>query len=317
MTTRTNIFVLKPEQARRLVEPRPPFTASFLLKAPNAMSILRSFVIRRFLVLPVGLMLGACAVAPPTPSTPEPPSAAIRAALAPAGKLRAAINFGNPILATRDSATGEAKGVSVDLARELGRRLGVPVELVLYTAAGKVVEGIKSGAWDIGFFAIDPVRAVDTDFSAAYVVIEGAYLVNKDSPIKKNEDVDREGVRVVVGRGSAYDLYLTRALKKAVIMRAPTSPTVTDMMVADKLEVAAGVKQQLEADAKRLPGLRLLGGRFMTIDQAMAIPKGRAEGAVYLHKFVEEMKASGFVAAALRRHAIEGALVAPIAIPTR
>ncbi len=284
------------------------------------MSIFSSSFGRLVPAMPFVLLLGACAVLPTaTPALPSAASASTttRAALAPSGTLRAAINFGNPILANRDPATGDAKGVSVDLARELGRRLGVPVELVIYTAAGKVVEGIKTGAWDIGFFAIDPVRAVDTDFSAAYVVIEGAYLVNRDSPIRKNEDVDRDGVRVVVGRGSAYDLYLTRALKKAVIMRAPTSPTVTDMMVADKFEVAAGVKQQLEADAKRLPGLRLLDGRFMTIDQAMAIPKGRAEGAAYLHKFVEEMKASGFIAAALKRHAIEGALVAPISKQVR
>ena len=242
---------------------------------------------------------------------PASPSAAARAVLAPSGTLRAAINFGNPILAVRDAATGEARGVSVDLARELGRRLEVPVELVLYTAAGKVVEGIKKGEWDIGFFAIDPVRAADIDFTPAYVVIEGAYLVPGSSAIARNEDVDREGVRVAVGRGSAYDLYLTRELKKAKIVRAPTSPAVTDMMLADRIEVAAGVKQQLEADAKRLPGLRLLDGRFMVINQAMGIPKGRAVGTAYVSEFVQQMKASGFVANALKRHGIEGAAVAP------
>ena len=194
--------------------------------------------------------------------------------------------------------------------RELAKRLGAPLELVTYTAAGKVVEDIQSGAWDIAFFAIDAVRAADTDFSAAYVVIEGAYLVPKVSPIQRNEDVDRAGVRVVVGRGSAYDLYLTRALKQARLLRAPTSPAVTDMMVAESIEVAAGVKQQLQADAQRLPGLRLLDGRFMVINQAMAIPKGRAAGAAYVTRFVEEMKSSGFVADALRRHGIEGAVVA-------
>ena len=242
---------------------------------------------------------------------PASPSAAARAVLAPSGTLRAAINFGNPILAVRDAATGEARGVSVDLARELGRRLGVPVELVLYTAAGKVVEGIKKGEWDIGFFAIDPVRAADIDFTPAYVVIEGAYLVPGSSAIARNEDVDREGVRVVVGRGSAYDLYLTRELKEAKIVRAPTSPAVTDLMLADRIEVAAGVKQQLEADARRLPGLRLLDGRFMVINQAMGIPKGRAAGTAYVSEFVQQMKASGFVANALKRHGIEGAAVAP------
>jgi polar amino acid transport system substrate-binding protein len=225
--------------------------------------------------------------------------------------LRAAINFGNPILAVKDASTGAPTGVSVDLSRELARRLGVPVELVTYEAAGKVVEGIKSGAWDIGFVAIDPARAVDLNYSAPYVVIEGAYLVAQGSPIRNNDEVDRADVRIAVGAGSAYDLYLARNLKLAKLVRASTSPLVTDLFLAQKLEVAAGVKQQLEADAKRLPGLRLLNGRFMVINQAMAMPKGREAGLAYLRDFVEEMKVSGFVAQALARHSIEGASVAP------
>jgi polar amino acid transport system substrate-binding protein len=263
-----------------------------------------------FVALAIIAMLSGCSGMSPTKATPS--STAI-AQLAPSGKLRAAINFGNPILANRNPTTGEASGVSVDLARELGKRLGVPVELVVYTAAGKVVEGIKAREWDIGFFAIDPVRGEDTDFTAAYVVIEGAYLVTNDSPIKRNEDVDRDGMRVVVGRGSAYDLYLTRELKSAKLVRAATSQAVTDTMLAEKLEVAAGVKQQLQGDAKRIPGLRLLDGRFMVINQAMAVPKGRPAGVEYARAFVEEMKASGFVADALKRHNIEGAMVAPAA----
>ena len=263
------------------------------------------------IVFMVATLLGACSSM--NSSSLTSPSAAVRTELAPSGKLRAAINFGNPILATRDAVTGEPHGVSVDLARELGKRLGIPVELVTYTAAGKVVEGIKSGAWDIAFFAIDPVRATDTDFSAAYVVIEGAYLVPQDSSIRRLDDVDRDGVRVVVGRGSAYDLYLTRELKKAKLVHAPTSPAVTDMMVAEKIEVAAGVKQQLQADAKRVSGVRLLEGRFMVINQAMAIPKGRPAGAAYATAFIEAMKSTGFVADALKRHGIEGAVVAPSA----
>lgn len=249
------------------------------------------------------LLLGACA------GTPPPPAAV--ADLAPGGTLRAAINYGNPLLAARDPATGQPRGVSVDLVRELARRLGVPVELATYAAAGKVVEAARAGAWDVAFFAIDPVRAADTDFSPAYLVIEGAYLVPADSPIRSNDEVDREGVRVAVGRGSAYDLYLTRELKHARILRAPTSQAVTDMMLAEKLEVAAGVRQQMLADAQRLPGVRLLDGRFMAIHQAMALPKGRPAGAAYLSRFVEEMKASGFVVDALRRHGIEGATLAP------
>jgi len=263
-------------------------------------------VLRITVTLLFATIFAACSTAPVTHNAPP----AAVAALAPNGKLRAAINFGNPILATKNAATGEARGVSVDLARELARRLGVPVELLLFDAAGKVVEALKSDAWDVAFVAIDPARAIDMDYSAPYVVIEGAYVVPEGSPIRSNSDVDRDGVRVVVGAGSAYDLYLSRELKKAQIVRAPTSPAVVDALVAQKLEVAAGVKQQLEADAKRLPGLRLLDGHFMVINQAMATPKGRSAGVTYLVEFVEEMKASGFVASALQRHGIEGAAVA-------
>jgi polar amino acid transport system substrate-binding protein len=232
------------------------------------------------------------------------------AELAPTGRLRAAINFGNPILAARDAA-GQPSGVSVDLVRELGKRLGVPVELVTFTSAGKVVEAVKDAQVDIAFVAIDPVRGADMLQTPPYVIIEGAYLVKNDSPIRRNEDVDRPGIRVVVGNGSAYDLHLTRELKAAKLVKSPTSPTVTDVFVAQGLDVAAGVKQQLQADAKRIPGLRLLDGRFMVIQQAMGLPRGRENGARYVSAFVEEMKASGFVARALQRHNIEGALVAP------
>jgi polar amino acid transport system substrate-binding protein len=231
--------------------------------------------------------------------------------LAPTGKLRAVISFGNPILAKRDAATGEPYGVSVDLSRELARRLGVPVELVVVPSAGQAVETLKAGRVDVGFFAVDPARGVDTAFTGPYVQIEGSYLVRNDSPLQDNAQVDRDGIRVAVGLKSAYDLFLTRELKRAKIERAPTSPAVVDYFLANKLDVAAGVKQQLELDAKRVAGLRLLPGRFMVINQAMGMRLGREAGAKYLAAFVEEMKASGFVAQALRRHAIEGAAVAP------
>jgi polar amino acid transport system substrate-binding protein len=262
-------------------------------------------MLRIALALFTTAFLAACAT---TSMTPSP---AVVADLAPTGKMRVAINFGNPVLASKNPATGEAGGVSVDLARELGRRLGVPVELVTFTAAGKVAEAVKAKEVDIAFVAIDPVRAVDTTFTAPYVMIEGAYLVRDDSPIKANAEVDRPGIRVAVGKGSAYDLYLTRELKQATILHAPTSQNVVDFFVAEKLDVAAGVKQQLQMDAKRVPGMRLLDGRFMVINQAMGTPRGRDAGAKYLAAFVEEMKASGFVAEALKRHKIEGALVAP------
>jgi len=272
----------------------------------------RRDVLRAASALCVLALLGACAtttVAPPAPSVP----AGVAADLAPAGTLRAAINFGNSVLAVKDPATGEPRGVSVDLARELGRRLKVPVELVLYESAGNVVAGQKAGAWDIAFVAIDPARASELYFTAPYVVIEGAYLVPERSAIHANFEVDRAGVRVVVGAGSAYDLFLSRELKQATLVRAPTSPAVTDMLVAQNLDVAAGVKQQLEADAKRVPGVRLLPGRFMVINQAVATPRGRTSGAGYLDAFVEEMKATGFVERSLARHGISGASIAPAA----
>ena len=231
----------------------------------------------------------------------------------PTGKLRAAINLGNPILAYRGE-DGGARGVSVDLAGEFARRLGVDLELVVVDAAGKSVDVVAAEQADIGFFAIDPVRGANIAFSAAYVLIEGCYLVKDDSPIRANEDVDAAAHRVVVGKGSAYDLYLTRTLRHAQIVRAPTSPAVVATFLESGAEVAAGVKQQLAGDALRLGGLRLLDGRFMVIQQAMGTPKSRgAEAAACVARFVEEMKASGFVADALARHRIEGASVAPAA----
>lgn len=234
-------------------------------------------------------------------------------ALAPQGTLKAAINLGNPILAGLDSQ-GQAKGVSVDLARELARRLGVDLELVVVDAAGKSVDIVTQAHADVGFFAVDPVRGAGIAFTAPYVLIEGAYLVRQESPLQDNAQVDQAGHRVTVGKGSAYDLYLSRELKHAEIVRAPTSPTVVDVFVEQGLDVAAGVKQQLEADAQRIPGLRLLPGRFMVIQQAMGLPKGRdAVAAQALSQFVEDMKRSGFVAQALARHGIQGASVAPAA----
>jgi len=216
------------------------------------------------------------------------------------------------LVATSEDGKGSiVVGVTPDLARELAKRLNVPVELINFDAAGKVFEALKRGEWDIAFMAIDPVRAAEIDFTGPYVLIEGAYVVPKDSPIKANEEVDRDGIRVAAAKGSAYELYLTRTLKKAKVVMQPTGPEACEMFLRDKLEVAAGVKQPMTQFANEHPETRLLPGRFMAIEQAMGMPKGRDAGVRTLREFVEEMKASGFVARALERSGQNEAVVAP------
>ena len=248
-----------------------------------------------------------------TQSTPSSAQAdkSLVALFAPHGALRASINLGNPVLANLDPNTGVPVGVSVDLATELARRLGVPLQLVAVKSAGNSVENIEQDKADIGFFAVDPKRAQEISFTGPYVLIEGFYAVRNDSPITGNEQVDRPGITVAVGKGSAYDLFLTRELHQATIVRIPTSPAVVQGFIDQKLSVAAGVKQQLEQDAAKVGGMRILPQRFMVIRQAMGVPKARGDAAaVYLARFVEEMKASGFVAASLAKNGIEGAIVA-------
>lgn len=230
--------------------------------------------------------------------------------IAPTGRLRAAINYGNIVLARRSTA-GELGGVSVDLARELASRLGLPLDLVPFDTAGKVTASAGSGIWDVAFLAIDPLRAAEISFSPPYVLIEGAYLVRDASPLRSIGDVDREGVRIAVGRGSAYDLFLTRAIQRASLVRAETSEAAIRLFVQDGLEVAAGVRQPLTLFAKDATGFRVIPERFMAIEQAMGVPRGRELASGYLRTFVEEMKASGFVAAALSRHQQPDAAVAP------
>jgi len=235
--------------------------------------------------------------------------------LAPKGHVRAAINFGNPVLAQKDASGGEPKGVSPDLARELAQRLGKPVEFVAFDTAGKVFEAAKQDIWDIAFLAIDPVRAAGITFTAPYVIIEGTYIVPESSPLHTTEDVDRDGVRVAVGRASAYDLFLKRQLKHAKLIEAETSEASLDLFLKDHLEAAAGVRQPLDAFAKTRPNLRVMSGRFMAINQAMCIPRGRDAGARFLRAFVEDAKASGFVAKALAASGQMDVTVAPASPP--
>jgi polar amino acid transport system substrate-binding protein len=229
--------------------------------------------------------------------------------LSPTGKLRVAINLGNMVLA---QGTPDApRGITPGLARELARRLNVPHELICFDAAGKVFEAVKAGKVDVVFLAIEPVRAAEIAFTAPYVIIEGVYMVPKFSSLQTVADVDSEGVRIAVNTGSAYDLFLTRTLKNAKLVRGDDGVA---LFVKDKLEAAGGVKQPLLAYAKTDPNVRIVDGRFMEIEQAMGTPQGRdPAGAKYLRAFVEEMKASGFVAAALKRSNQPDAAVAPAA----
>ena len=240
------------------------------------------------------------------------PDAATVALLAPSGRLRASINLGNPILANVDGSTGRAAGVSVDLAHELAARLGVPLETIEFPAAAKSVDAVHRGLADVGFFAIDPLRAAEIGFTDAYILIEGAYLVREDSPCRGNEDVDRSGTTVVVGQGSAYDLFLTRELKAASFLRVAGAEEVVATLRSGGAEVAGGIRQTLVEVAAATPGLHVLPGRFMVIRQAMGLARTRgADAEASLRAFVEDMKASGFVAAAMARHAVAGATVAP------
>ena len=195
---------------------------------------------------------------------------------APMGPLRVGINLGNPLLANEDVSTKKLSGVSIDIANEIGKRLNLKVQLIPFKTAGATVDAIKSGDIDLIFVAIDPVRGADISYTPAYIQIEGAYMVKASSPIKKNEEVDVAGTEIVVGKASAYDLYLTREIKNATLLRSASSQAVVDDFMSGKGNVAAGVKQQLESDAKRYQNLRLLPGRFMVINQAIGIPKARS-----------------------------------------
>jgi polar amino acid transport system substrate-binding protein len=239
------------------------------------------------------------------------PAPAVLKDLAPTGKLRAAINFGNGVLAQK-SPNGEPRGVSAELAAALAKRLGVPLNYVPFEAAGKVFEALASGSVDVGFIAIEPVRAAQVDFSPPYVIIEGTYLVRKDSLLKDVGDVDQPGIRIEVGLASVYDLYLTRTLKHATLVRAKVGGAAAGIPVflEQKLDAAAGVREPLDDYAKDHPDMRVMKGAFQQIAQAMGTVKGRAAGAAFVHVFIEDMKASGFVAEALK-HSGQKAPVAP------
>lgn len=232
---------------------------------------------------------------------------------APTGTLRVGINLGNPILANENPQTHELYGITIDIAHEIGKRLSLPVKLTPFKTAGNTVDAVKTGDIDLVFVAIDPVRGADISYTPPYIQIEGAYMVKTSSSIQQNDQVDVSGNEIVVGKGSAYDLYLSRETKNATLLRAASSQAVVDDFMSGKGNVAAGVKQQLESDAKRYEGLRMLPGRFMVINQAIGIPKARPQyeqTTTYLSDLITQLKQSGFVAKSMQEHKIEGAKVA-------
>jgi polar amino acid transport system substrate-binding protein len=236
------------------------------------------------------------------------PAAAVRE-LAPSGTLRAAINYGNSVLARREP--GGAGGITADLARELARRAGVPHKFVDYEQAGDVFEGLAADAWDLCFLAIEPVRAAKIAFTEPYILIEGVYLVPGGSPLRSAAEVDRAGTRVGVIVGSAYDLYLTRELRNASLVRREGPEAVIDALASGAADLVAGVKPQMEADARRVAGSRLLPEAFMAIRQAMGTPRGRDAAAAYAAQFMSDIKRSGFLAEAFARNHVQGGSLAP------
>jgi polar amino acid transport system substrate-binding protein len=260
---------------------------------------------RMFAAVMISMLIATTAVAQPASTAPPE----VIKDLAPTGTLRAAINAGNVVLVQKD-ASG-VHGVTVDLANELARRLGTPIALTVYDAAGKVTDAVKNGEWDIAFLAIEPVRAAVIGFTAPYVIIEGTYMVAADSPLKTIADVDRDGIRIAVAKGSAYDLFLTRTLQHATLVRYPSPPLALEGFVADKIDAAAGVRQFLKAYAKTHPDMRVMPEHFQEIREAMGTPLGRDAGLQYLKTFVEEMKANGFVAKSLERAGQADAVIAP------
>jgi polar amino acid transport system substrate-binding protein len=261
---------------------------------------------RSWMVAMLGLLLIGCAGMPTTPS------AQVRQALAPTGKLRVALQLGSPHNVIRDSVSGEMKGVGFDLGKELARRIGVPFEPVLYPSVGALLDGGKSGAWDVAFVGFSPARAKEWDFTALHMEIEFGYLVPGGSSISTMADVDRPGIRVAVQEKSQPDIFLSRTLKDAEVLRASSLAGTLAMLKSGSADAIFGIKPSLFEVSNQLPGSRVLDGRPGVDPHAMAIPKGRDLGVEYARKFIEEAKSEGLVKAAIERAGMRGAVVAPL-----
>ncbi|MEZ5729101.1 MAG: transporter substrate-binding domain-containing protein [Burkholderiaceae bacterium] len=231
--------------------------------------------------------------------------------LAPTGVLRAGINLSNFLLVSGKGPEGEPRGVAPDMAAEVARRLGVPVKLVPFKGPAELADKAGQGIWDIGLIGAEPQRAEKIAFAPAYVEIRSTYLVRGDSPIQAIDEVDRAGNRIVAKQGSAYGLWLERNIKNASLVMTETIDGSFEQFVADDLEVLAGLRPRLLQDAEKLPGARILDGQFSSVQQSIGTARPNAAGAAWLRDFVEDVKASGFVAGLIEKHQVQGLSVAP------
>ena len=254
----------------------------------------------------LGLLLTGC-VGVSTGPTPE-----VRQALAPTGKLRVGLQLGNPLNVIRDPVSGEMKGVGFDLGKELARRIGVPMEPVLYPSIGALHDAGKSGAWDIAQFGFSPERAKEWDFSAMHLEVEFGYLIPGGSSIGAMADVDRLGTRVAVQEKSGPDVFFTRTLKNAVVIRASSNPGALEALKSGRADVVGSIKPILFDMSNQLPGSQVLDGRPGLDPHAMAMPRGRYLGVAYARQFVEDAKSEGLVKAAIERAGLRGVVVAPL-----
>ena len=236
----------------------------------------------------------------------------VRADLAPTGTLRAGINYGNFILATKDKVTGESSGVAIDLMQDLARRLGVPAEIVAYDSVAAMGDAAPTNAWDIAFLGSDPQREKLMSFTPAYLEIDATYLVPSASPLRTADEVDREGVRVAAPARANFELFLSRNLKHAQLVSTQGAEAAFDLLVTGKVDALAGLKQGLLDLHGKLPGSRILDGRFMGVQQSIAVPRGRDAGLAYLRRVVEDAKRSGLIARAIGRTGTHGVSVAPL-----
>lgn len=236
---------------------------------------------------------------------------AVIAELAPHGVLRAGINLSNFLLVTGRDEHGSPEGVAPDMARAVAARLGVPVRFVPYARPGLLADACGTDAWDIGLIGAEPQRAETIAFSAAYAEIEATFLVPAGSPITTTAEVDRAGLRIASTARAAYDLWLERNIRHATLLRAESIDGAFRLFTEQKLDVLAGLRPRLIADAAALPGSRILDGQFSSVQQAIGTARRNAAGAAFLHGFVEEAKRSGLVASLIGKHGVKGLSVAP------